>query len=132
MTHIPSNLTETTLCEADYLSRSNSISPAAVNHALSVRWITIDDALGPHPLQRLPLDKFDEGPALTVAGLYQAAAAFIRLSSEQRGTRRHVIDPARIRLWSKYGPLSRKSDHRSMQDLDFGLDPREPLDIFVQ
>lgn len=67
-----------------------------------------------------------------MAGLYQAAAAFIRLSSEQRGMGRRVIDPARIRLWSKYGPLSRKSDHQSMQDLDFGLDPREPLDIFVQ
>ena len=48
-----------------------------------------------------------------------------------RGIHR-IIDPARIRLWSKYGPLSRESNQYSMRDLDFGLDPREPLDIFVQ
>jgi hypothetical protein len=43
-----------------------------------------------------------------------------------------VVKSSRVRLWSRYGPLSRESDQCSMSELGLGLDPNEPLDVFVQ
>ena len=128
MTPALSSLTQTTPYEQP--GSGSFTRPDSANNVLSVRWITIEDALGPGPLRRIRADRFAQGPAMTVAQLYQAAMTFTQESSQMRSTGRLILDPARIRLWSKYGPLSREAGQWTMRDLD--LDSREPLDIFVQ